>query len=655
MGSDGNLYGTAYSGGAYNLGTVFKVTMSGTLTTLYSFDGPHGANPAAALASATNGVFYGTTENGGANDLDFGGDGTIFRITTNGTFARIYSFTNADDGGNPVAGVAVAKNGASLFGTTPYGGVDFSGSVFKATTNGVVTTLYSFTGGKDGGGPDAGVVLASDGNYYGTTSYGGKYDVADGGDGTVFKITTAGVFTSLFSFDNTNGYDPEAGLAQGLDGLLYGTTTSGGSFDDGTAFKVTTTGVFTSLISFTGPNGATPYAGLTLSTNGQFYGVTTQNGLDSLLENNGTVFQLATNGTLSTLYVFGDVNPYGITPAAGLVPGTDGYLYGTTVYGGTNHGSYGCVFRVTTNGAQTVLASFSGTNGAYPQAALVLGSDGNFYGTTACGGTNNLSYGGDGTIFKVSTNGALTMLASFNGTNGANPMAGLVQGSDGSLYGTTENGGTNDVPSGGDGTIFKVTTNGVLTRLVSFAVTNGANPVSGLAFADDGNLYGTTSVGGTNDVANGGDGTVFRVTTNGTLTRLFSFNLTNGASPAAGLVLVTNGLFYGTTQSGGTNNLSSGGDGTIFSITTNGIHTTLYSFAYGATGGNPSATLLPDTDGNYYGTSSGGASGGGVIFQLMPDDTVAAVYSFTGGNDGGSPVGSLIEDGAYHFYGVTGA
>ena len=653
QGSDGNFYGTAYSGGDFNLGTIFKITPGGVLTTLISFNGTNGASPSAGLTQARNGVLYGTTEYGGANDPDFGGDGTIFLITTNGALNTLYSFTNADDGGNPVAGLALGKTNNFLFGTTPYGGVDSSGSVFKLTTNGVFTMLYSFTGGNDGSTPNDGVILGKDNNFYGTTSAGGVYDVDSGGDGTVFKISPAGALTTLLSFDSTNGYDPEAALTQGVDGILYGTTASGGSLDDGTAFKITTNGVFTSLISFNGPNGAAPYAALAQSTNGYFYGTTTENGPDNVLAGYGTVFRLSTNGALNTLYIFGDANPNGTTPGAGLTASPDSNFYGTTIYGGTSGHSLGTIFKLATNGTQIVLASFSGTNGAYPEAPLVQGVDGNFYGTAAYGGTNNLSYGGDGTVFKVTTNGVLTVLAFFNGTNGANPMAGLVQGTDGNFYGTTQNGGTNDAASGGDGTVFKVTTNGVLTRLVSFNVTNGANPIAGLALGLDGNLYGTTPYGGTNDIASGGDGIIFRITTNGVLTPLWSFNVTDGANPAAGLTLGTNGLFYGTTQYGGAHDLNFGGDGTIFSISTNRIFMTLYSFANSNDGAYPSASLLLGGDGNFYSTSGGGGGSGGVAFEITPDGTFTVLYSFSDDGNGFSPIGNLSEGATDYFYGVT--
>jgi uncharacterized repeat protein (TIGR03803 family) len=226
-------------------------------------------------------------------------------------------------------------------------------------------------------------------------------------------------------------------------------------------------------------------------------------------------------------------------------------LYGTTFIGGTN-GGYGTVFRITTNGAFSTVASFSNTNGAYPVAGLIQTGDGNFYGTTSGGGTN----GANGTVFKLTANGLITNLVSFNSNNGANPYAGLIQAKDGSFYGTTRNGGTN----GDYGTVFKVTTNGVFSLLVSFNYTNGANPAAGLVQASDGNFYGTTENGGTNGT---GYGTIFKLTTNNTLTSLISFNNTNGAYPIASLLQDSDGNFYGTTSGGGTN---TGNFGLVFRL-----------------------------------------------------------------------------------------
>jgi len=648
QGADGSFYGTTYQGGIYDVGTVFRITSAGVLTTLASFNTTNGAYPGAGLVQTPNGVLYGVTESGGTNDLDFGGDGAIFKITTNGLLSRIYSFTGDTDGGGSDAALTLGKDG-NLYSTSPYGGKDYSGSVFKVTTNGVFSTVYSFTGGNDGGTPTVGVIQGKDGYLYGVTAAGGIYDPDNGGDGTIFKVTTAGALSTLASFNYTNGAYPGAVLVQGADSLLYGTTPSGGADDLGTLFKITTNGTFTSLITFQGANGAQPTAGLVQGADSNLYGTAPVNGPAGFAAGNGMVFKCSTNGVLSTLYVFGDPNPLGMQPAASLTLGPDGAFYGTTVLGGTNHGSYGTVFRVDTNGAHTTLASFGSTNGAYPQGALLALGPGTFYGTASYGGTNHTSNGGDGTVFRVSTNGLLTVLASFAGTNGANPLCALALGPDGNLYGTTQNGGTNSVAKGGNGAVFRITTNGVLTRLASLRTTNGANPAAGLTLAPDGNFYGTAELGGTNDTANGGNGTIFRCSTNGTITRLVSFAGTNGANPEAALALCTNGFLYGTTYAGGTNDA-----GAIFKITTNGAFTLLYSFSGGVDGGYPAAPLTLASDGNFYGTTtSGGTNQSGVTFQLTPDGVFTPLYSLTGGDDGDTPAAGLAEGLPRHFYGAS--
>jgi uncharacterized repeat protein (TIGR03803 family) len=355
------------------------------------------------------------------------------------------------------------------------------------------------------------------------------------------------------------------------------------------------------LFAFTATNGTSPFAKFCAGPDGNFYGTTTDGGTNG---DYGTVIEATTNGQSILLASFANTN--GADPQSGLTAGADGNFYGTTVGGGTNNG-YGTVFRVTTNGLLTSLTSFANTNGAYPYGGLTLGSDGSFYGTTYLGGSNSL-----GTVFKITTNGVLTSLASFAFTNGANPHTGLTLGTDGNLYGTTTSGGTN----GGYGTIFKVTTNGSLISLASFANTNGAYPQSLLAVGNDGDFYGTTYFGGNDSV-----GSVFRVDTNGTLTLLLSFDQTNGANPVAELTLASDGNFYGTTSAGGSSNL-----GTVFQLTTNGALTTLVSFA-GTNGANPHAGLISGVDGNFYGTTAnGGGASNGVAFKIIVAPTLSPVF-----------------------------
>jgi len=496
QGSDGNFYGTTAFGGTNGEGTVFQISTNGALTSLYSFSGGNdGGDPVAGLVQGSDGSFYGTTQDGGTNNL-----GTVFKISTNGLLTSWYSFNTGDDGNGPQAGLAQGSDG-NFYGTTAFGGTNGTGTVFEMSTNGALTSLYSFTTGSDGAASVAGLAQGSDGNFYGTTEYGGTHD-----QGTVFKISTNGALTSLHSFSGgDDGGDPVAGLVQASDGNLYGTTEFGGTYNVGTVFKITTNGAMTTLYSFDGSNGYNGYyprAGLVQGSDGNLYG-TTAAGPGSGFYDQGTVFQISYNGALTTIHSFVGANIDGADPN-GLVLGSDGLFYGTTAYGGFENGGSGCVFRISTNGSYGILYSFPCCSGgaAYPNAGLVQGSDGFFYGTTLEGGTN----GGWGTVFQISSDGALTSLFSFSGLkpDGGVPYAGLVQGSDGNLYGTTS-----DSPyADGYGTAFRISTNGALTTIHSFTGgKDGANPRAGLVQGSDGNFYGTTESGGV-----GGGGTVFRLT-----------------------------------------------------------------------------------------------------------------------------------------------
>ena len=355
----------------------------------------------------------------------------------------------------------------------------------------------------------------------------------------------AQTFTTLVSFSGVNGANPTSSLIQGTDGKLYGTTEVGGTDGEGTVFRISFGGTLSPLYSFDLSNGAYPN-GVVQATDGNFYG-TTAYGLGG--QSYGTIFKITPGGALTTLYSF--VGDY---PVAGVVQATNRTFYGTTYSGGTN--GYGTIFKFIPGGAPTTLHSFDSTDGANPTDLLVQATNGSFYGTTSYGGTN-----GYGTIFKITPGGALMTLYSFDGTNGSSPRAGLMQATNGLLYGTTEFGGAN-----GYGTVFKITPSGTLTTLYSFCsqsgCTDGQNPAAGLVQATDGDLYGTTM-----GLSSGPNyyGTIFKITPSGTLATLYSFcsqsGCADGQTPVAGLVQATNGDFYGTTYLGGAS-----GDGTVFCL-----------------------------------------------------------------------------------------
>ncbi len=373
-------------------------------------------------------------------------------------------------------------------------------AVTQSTRAETLTTLYTFSGGVDGAYPQAGLVLDTQGNLYGT-AYGGGSVSCTGGCGLVFEITPTGSEKVLHSFlGGADGANPGAALIRDSQGNLYGTTYYGGSYGYGTVFELTPTGVETVLHAFTGgTDGGFPNGGLVMDKQGHFYGTTTFGGLPNT--EGGVVFEMTPDGTETVLYSFGATNGDGVTPQAGLILDAQGNLYGTTLYTGTYRDCCGTVFKVTPTGVATVLHTFTNyPDGAFPWSSLVFDTQGNLYGTTYGGG----SYG-YGTVFEITQLGTEMVIYSFklprfSSTNshkrgdGANPVAGLVFDTQGNLYGTTKAGGVFSRYCIACGTIFKITPTGSETVLYGFTGgADGAYPYSSLVFDTQGNLYGTTS------------------------------------------------------------------------------------------------------------------------------------------------------------------
>jgi uncharacterized repeat protein (TIGR03803 family) len=391
-------------GSAYLKGTLASLLLSlavmaavassvKTFTILFDFDGSHGSRPNASLVQGADGGLYGTTEKGGANDF-----GTVFEIKTGGTLTTLHSFCthkNCADGAYPVTALIQATDG-SFYGTTQDGGANNGGTVFKMAETGALATLHSFcsqTNCNDGSDP-SGLVLGADGSFYGTTFFGGT-----SGMGTVFEITSAGAFSTLYDFCSQgdscpDGSSPGAPLVQAVDGNFYGTTEAGGTNNDGTLFKISPAGKLTTLHNFDLTDGTGSTSGLIQATDGNFYGTSEVGGTNAA----GTVFKMTPGGTLTTLYNF-CVQGYpcldGAAPLGGLVEATDGNLYGTTVNGGVDN--VGTVFTISATG-KLIMRSFRADGGNYPYAALLQASNGSFYGTTFGGGTNN-----DGIVYALIT------------------------------------------------------------------------------------------------------------------------------------------------------------------------------------------------------------------------------------------------------------
>ncbi len=343
-------------------------------------------------------------------------------------------------------------------------------------------------------------------------------------------------FKAIYDFGDHTG-DPLSPfavgvIAQGRDGNLWSTTPLGGKNNLGTAFKLTPGGKLTVIYNFTSTTGQ-PYSGLTLGTNGNFYGATSNGGTGTACTGGcGTLFELTPSGKLTVLWNFKGGND-GKIPYAAPIEGTDGNFYGTTYQGGT--GPFGTIYQLTPSGKLTTIYQFDAIRGAFPIGPLVQATDGNLYGTTAGFGFNY------GTIFKIVPSGdfAVTLLHTFDVFDGAYPYAGLVQGSDGKLYGTTTGASL-------FGDVFDITTKGSFAELHALnGSTDGAIANAGLVQASDGNFYGAAQQGGN------GSGTFFRITSKSTFTVCEDFNATDGAEPLVTPIQHTNGILYGDTLLGG--------------------------------------------------------------------------------------------------------
>ncbi len=737
QGADGNFYGTTESGGnggatlpivklpnggeqtgVGTSGTIFKMTPSGVITTLYAFTGgSDGSGPMAGLTQGADGNFYGVTIDGGS-----GGVGTLFKITPAGQFTLLHSFTGVSDGANPSGGLVQSTDG-NLYGTTLLGGAYGNGTVFRIGLNGQLATLLSFSG-LNGASPSAALMQASDGNLYGTTTTGGSANngtvfrleiggplqitsqpqnqTVDAGASALFTVATFGSLPDTWQWqkDGKNLVDNGnvSGAATATLKIMNAAATDAGDYSviihnaSGSVTSDKATLVVVAMPpQITGPpvgqslltgqtatfsvtatgDGPLSYqwqkGGMALHDGGQISGstgpvltisnLTVQNsGAYSVLVRNAvgsaqsrsailTVDQAtAPFVDLAAGYLFTDQYD-GAFPWAGLILGTDGNLYGTTAGGGAY--AYGSIFAFTPATATvTPMYSFTGGfDGGMPYSSLIQGSDGNFYGTASTGG-----YYGYGDVFQMPFGGGtVNTIYSFTGYNdGFLPMTGLVQGADGNFYGTTSAGGTSYA---GAGTIFMCTTSGVLTALYDFGTVSNSDgdPLdggapNGLIQASDGNFYGTASYGGTHGYASPGapmiegNGTVFKITPAGALTILHSFAGGNeGMTPSAGLLEDGAGTFYGTTYYGGAS-----GAGTIFEITAKGSLTTLYSFKGSPDGANPAAALIKGPNGSLLGTTANGGGGGyGTVFAMDTTGNVQTLASFTG-PDGAYPAGTLL-------------
>src|SRR3954468_21571575 len=637
-GTDGNFFGTTVRGksdpNSVYFGTIFKITPTGTLTTLHTFNGLDGTAPSTELVLGNDGNFYGTVKSGASNKPGaLAANGAVYSISPSGTFKIIYSFLLTDDGYSPTTPLIKGADG-NFYGTTSFG-LSSAGTVFKITPGGTVTTIHKFSSATDGASPGK-LIQGSDGNFYGTTESGGP-----NGRGTAFKVTPTGTFTVLKAFaSSAAGYPGGVALVQASDGNFYGTSVTGGT-SNGLVFQLTPAGAYTVLYSFTGDtDGASPEAPLIVGADGNLYGTTSAGavgGNGAIFRGGGTVFKITLAGALTTVGRFAEA-PYGRDPESPLLRAPNGDLFGLALQGGSN--GYGAIFRRSAAGDFQVVFNFDihkdldknvGTKG------LVRANDGTFY-VPETHARPPLT--GFGSILKISSAGVESFLYVFQQNGDGSAAAGrLTIGPDGNIYGASGRDASNF------GTVFKLTPAGELTTLYSFQNgAEGANPQGGLVFLPDGRLVGTTIATSQNS------GVIFSINSAGVETTMYRFQKgDDGIFANEPLTVGSDGNLYGTTQDGGVNR-----KGSFFKLTPDGTFTTLYSFTGGVDGSVPLADLIQASDGNFYGTTNfDGANSSGTVFRITPAGVLTTFHSFDLQVDGESPVAPLTQVADGSFFGLN--
>ncbi len=432
-----------------------------TVTVLYNFNSattdPYGFYNPGIFAQGQDGNIYTTSISGGVGTgQGVSGNGTVFSMTTAGALSVLNTFNvGISTGYGPLGGVVLGTDG-SFYGTTEIGGAAGCGLgcgiVFKYSSNGL-GTLWAFTGGSDGGSPIAGPIEGSDENYYGTTSLGGGTTSC----GTVYKITPTGILSTLYQFDSTHGCTSNAPLVLGTDGKFYGVTTFGGTHGDGVVFKISPAGKETVIFNFDGAHGKSPQSPLVQGTDGNFYGTAESGGTLG----SGVVFKISSSGKLTVLHGFHTDANDGQAPTAGVVQALDGNFYGVTQSGGIF--GAGTIYRVNSAGTYLKLYDFDGTTASTPYVGLIQHTSGVFYGLTVQGGTSN-----SGTFY------------SFN--EQLLPFVNLVTSS-GKVRATVEilgQGftGTTGVSFNGIAASFKVVSDTYLTAMVPSGATTGSVTVT---------------------------------------------------------------------------------------------------------------------------------------------------------------------------------
>ncbi len=535
--NDGKLYGMTKFGGNFNNGVLFSYDIqNATFEKEFDFIGPStGYSPESSLIQANNDKLYGMTTLGGANNM-----GVIFEfnIATNLVSTK-FEFNGSANGSNPYGSLTMAASGL-LYGMTIAGGTLDFGVLFEFNTEtNVFTKKFEFDDALHGSIPQGSLVYASDGYLYGMTQAGGSDS-----QGVIFRFDPVlNACTNLLNFNGSdNGRYPFGSLIQTSNGKLYGMTRLGGLTNNGVLFNFDPdTEIYTKMIDFTTtPNGSYPQGSLMMASDGMIYGLAYSGGTN----NNGVLFQYnPVTGVYTKKFDFDNVL-HGSNPVGSLTEASNGFLYGATTYGGINNKGVLFEYNPATNSCVKKLDFAGASNGSYPNGSLFSASNGKLYGMTQQGGTNNY-----GVLFEYDpTANTYVRKINFAGaTNGRNPYGTLVQTSDGNMYGLTSFGG-----SGGFGVLFTYNpVTSIITKLYDFTGTSdGSIPYGSLVLASNGSLYGMTNQGGTNAL-----GVLFEYNPSGTFTKHIDFNgATNGSGSRATLIEASNGKLYGMTYQGGESN-----------------------------------------------------------------------------------------------------
>jgi uncharacterized repeat protein (TIGR03803 family) len=627
LSNNGKMYGTTRFGGKHDLGVLFEYDpITNKLTKRLDFERTVNGSYPCDLTASSEGKLYGLTRSGGAK-----GHGVLFEFNpNNNTFVKKIDFDGKGNGSSPTGSLTFGNNG-KLYGVTAFGGAngyDFGtfgyGVLFEYDPiAGTLSKRVDFDLTSHGAYPMASLTLGINEKLYGTTYSGGLNLV-----GVLFEFDpSSNQFTKMIDFEATKtGGAPLGGLLAYKDGILIGTTNTGGSSSNGVLFEFNSaTGVLVKRFDFDDKeNGAYPNGNLTFGNNGRVYGATQFGGTNLA----GVIFEYdALLKSMTKKIDFGNFNG-GKNPVGNLYQGK-GKLFGLSKFGGDNES--GTLFEIDlVEGAITKKIDFDGiNNGQYPTGSLVSGHNGKLYSTTSSGGTKLA-----GVLFEYDTSlNKLIKKIDFDTISGLRPIGDLIVGSNNKLYGTTAEGGENSY-----GTLFEYDSyNSKLTKKIDFdGKDKGAFPSGNMVISANGKLYGMTTYGG---IYNQGVIFEYDISTNMYSKKIDLDSTSNGALPYGGLVLTKDGKMYGMTTLGGTRNFgilfeySLETDSFIKKVDFDGI----------TTGAYPIGNLTLSSNGNLYGmASAGGVSNLGVLYEFNPtSDMFSKKFDFNGSN-GSRPLGGLL-------------